>query len=172
MSFKSKTVVGPRRKNPLPVGNQAMYFGRVTEKNNRLLKIADKKKVNKDSKETKLIDELIAAARIGDFNLVSRFIANGINVNVKDPYSRTTIYFAASNGHEDVVELLLNNGADIKLKDTISEWTPLHVSAVQDPHRPAKPPQTFAVLLGQVIGRAVCIFIAYYLLKYFILHFL
>jgi hypothetical protein len=48
----------------------------------------------------------------------------------------------------------------------------VHVSAVQDPHRPAKPPLTFAVFLGQVIGIAVCVFIAYYLLKYFILHFL
>ncbi|MDB4683902.1 ankyrin repeat domain-containing protein [bacterium] len=129
MSFKSKTVVGPRRKNHLPVGNKAMGCGRVTEKNNRLLRIADKKSANKDSKETKVIDGFIAAARIGDFNLVSRFIANGINVNVKDPYSRSAIYFAASNGHEDVVKLLLDYGADIKLKDTINEWTPLHVAA-------------------------------------------
>ena len=128
MSFKSKTVVGPRKKNPLQVGNKALSCGRVTEKNNRLLRIADKKSV-KDSKETKVIDDFIDAARIGDFKLVSRFIANGINVNVKDPYSRTPIYFAASNGHEDVVKLLLDYGADIKLKDTIKEWTPLHVAA-------------------------------------------
>ena len=36
----------------------------------------------------------------------------------------------------------------------------------------AKPPLTFAMFLGQVIGIAVCVFIAYALLKYFILHFL
>jgi hypothetical protein len=36
----------------------------------------------------------------------------------------------------------------------------------------AKSPLTFAMFLGQVVGIAVCVSIAYYLIKYFILHFL
>ena len=52
MSFKSKTVVGPRRKNPLPVGNQALSCGSVTEKNNRLLNL-----IKKNKKRDKIAEE-------------------------------------------------------------------------------------------------------------------
>jgi hypothetical protein len=51
-----------------------------------------------------------------------------IYVNKKDSHGRTALYWAAGNGHEAVVKLLLDKGADLEAKD---EWgqTPLSQAA-------------------------------------------
>jgi len=37
-------------------------------------------------------------------------------VNAKNTYERTALYWAASKGHKEIVELLIANGADVNVQ--------------------------------------------------------
>ena len=68
MSFKSKTVVGPRRKNPLPVGNKALSCGSVTEKNNRLLNLIKKNKKRDSKIKKKTNDQYKSSVSVEEYS--------------------------------------------------------------------------------------------------------
>ena len=51
-----------------------------------------------------------------------------VNINAQGRYRATALHIAAKIGSEDMVKLLLDNGADAKLSD-IEDSTPLHVAA-------------------------------------------
>jgi ankyrin repeat protein len=50
---------------------------------------------------------------------------NGANVKARLEDGRTALHRATGNGHSAVVQLLLNNEADVKAKDRV-EQTTLH----------------------------------------------
>jgi ankyrin repeat protein len=50
---------------------------------------------------------------------VKTLLKMGFNPNVVSKYGTTPLMDAATNGHTDVVNILLNNGADTKIKDKI-----------------------------------------------------
>jgi ankyrin repeat domain-containing protein 50 len=54
-------------------------------------------------------------------------------ISRKDSYGRTPLFWAATHGHRDVVELLLEHGAQINTRDR-SHLTPLHI-AVTGQHK-------------------------------------
>ncbi|EHK50281.1 Hypothetical protein TRIATDRAFT_154409, partial [Trichoderma atroviride IMI 206040] len=56
-------------------------------------------------------------------------LLNSNHPDLKDSYDRTPLSWAAENGHEAVVQLLLNEGADSKAKDQ-SSLTPLSWAAM------------------------------------------
>ncbi len=58
-------------------------------------------------------------ALAGDLGAVQFLIAMKANINnqIYTPYSRTPLHAAAANGHLEVVKFLIENGADIYLKD-------------------------------------------------------
>lgn len=66
------------------------------------------------------------AARIGIEKTVQHLLGTTIT-DVKDGRGRTPLSYAAENGHEAVVKLLLANNADINLPDSDNPWglTPL-----------------------------------------------
>ncbi|PIK41565.1 putative caseinolytic peptidase B protein-like [Apostichopus japonicus] len=57
------------------------------------------------------------AARNGDVEEIKRLIKAGLDVNERHPLGWTALQVAAINGHERLVELLLESGADINLGD-------------------------------------------------------
>jgi hypothetical protein len=69
---------------------------------------------------------LKAATIMGHFPIVKLLVRSGANVNEKysDHYVATPIWYAANNGDFEIVEYLLDNGADPNVEDR-NGWTPL-----------------------------------------------
>jgi ankyrin repeat protein len=57
------------------------------------------------------------AASEGDSAAVQAFLEQGADVNARDQWERTALYYAAEKGHKEVVELLLEHGADVNARD-------------------------------------------------------
>ena len=68
------------------------------------------------------------AAKAGDLSSLSHHIGAGISIDSKDDIQFTALHWAASLGHEEVVTLLLEHGADLHSLDGHSS-TPLHITA-------------------------------------------
>ncbi len=73
------------------------------------------------------------AAEEGDIEKLKSLIEKGVDVNAKDKEGYTAIYDAAARGHKDVVELLINKGAEINIHVDIEAknsglWTPLQTA--------------------------------------------
>lgn len=62
------------------------------------------------------ISGLHLAAWFGLTRILSGFLRNGYDPDIKDSGKRTPLSYAARNGHEKAVQLLLNRGADIHAK--------------------------------------------------------
>ena len=60
--------------------------------------------------------ELIIAAESGNLETIQNCIANGADVNFMGPNS-AALHCAAFNGHEEIVQILLDNKADLNLAD-------------------------------------------------------
>ncbi len=73
-----------------------------------------------------LESNLIEVARIGDYLAVDTYLRGGTEVNCRDKDGLTPLVWAAIQGHEEVVKLLLERGADLEAKnhngDTALMW--------------------------------------------------
>jgi outer membrane protein assembly factor BamB len=69
-------------------------------------------------------EDLWAAAREGDADLVRRILAAGIRADSPTTYGATALSFAAERGHLDVVKVLVEAGADVNHVDSFYNVTP------------------------------------------------
>ncbi len=65
------------------------------------------------------------AARANDVKTLKEMLGRGFDVNTKNHYGVTALNFAADKGNLEVVNLLLEHGADPNLKDSFYGDTPL-----------------------------------------------
>lgn len=72
-----------------------------------------------------LNDQLWEAARKGDAAEVKNLLAKGVDVNAKFRYGATALSYACDKGHLEVVKVLLENGADVNVRDTFYQATPM-----------------------------------------------
>ena len=56
-------------------------------------------------------------------------LGSGFQVNLTDEDGWTALHIAVSEGYKDIVELLLEMGADVSIQLTESRWAPLHLAA-------------------------------------------
>lgn len=52
----------------------------------------------------------------------------GTDVDIKDRYGQTAVFFAAANNNEEIVRFLLQKGSDVNVQDNDGR-TPLYTSA-------------------------------------------
>lgn len=72
---------------------------------------------------------LSLAAEHGNTEIVNLFVNNNASINVRDDGGVTPLMWAIWNGHEKIINLLLNRGADPSLADTEQGITTLMVAA-------------------------------------------
>ena len=70
------------------------------------------------------------AAKTGDLAGIQAELDKGVDVDEGDDSwpGMTPLHYAADEGHTEVVELLIANGADVNAKNE-NGWTPLHLAA-------------------------------------------
>ena len=67
--------------------------------------------------------------RDGDLAGVQAYLDAGVDINARDENGSTPLHWAALEGHKDIVELLINRGAEVNATSEIGGWTPLHMAA-------------------------------------------
>jgi hypothetical protein len=70
-------------------------------------------------------EQLLAAARKGDVAVVKQLLDKGADVNAKNRYNSTPLFFACDRGHLEVAKLLIERGADMNVKDNFYNATAL-----------------------------------------------
>ncbi len=68
--------------------------------------------------------ELLDAAHDGDLEAAKKALADGGNVEIVDGRGMKPIHWAALRGHKEIVDALLEKGADVNGRNS-AEWTPL-----------------------------------------------
>ncbi len=69
--------------------------------------------------------DIWSAAREGDLNRVKALLESGVDVNAQTRYQATPLYFAAGYGHAELVDYLLEHGADPGIRDAFLSRSPL-----------------------------------------------
>lgn len=78
-----------------------------------LTKAVEHRLLSKTPKNIKDVNELISEAECGNASAVQEIIDTGIDVNLQNEVGTTALLDAAISGKKEVVELLLENGADV-----------------------------------------------------------
>ncbi len=65
------------------------------------------------------IDQFVSAAKKGDYDLVCSLLSQGINIDGQNRYGDTALIHASSNGHERVVSLLIERGANLDIQNNV-----------------------------------------------------
>ncbi|PVH85213.1 ankyrin [Cadophora sp. DSE1049] len=68
---------------------------------------------------------LVAAAYIGDLSIIQKLLERGLDINKRQRWFATPLEQSCSHGHYDVVEFLLENGADFAKKSFPCRNAPL-----------------------------------------------
>lgn len=79
-----------------------------------------------------------AAYYSGSATLLENLITQGADVNARDKGAWTPLHLAAKNGHVEALQILLENGANMHVKDIKHGWTPLHIAIVSKQYESAK----------------------------------
>lgn len=67
-----------------------------------------------------------------DKSVAEFFFKKGSDIHLKDKEGKTPLHVAASTDHADMVEWLLENGAELEPKTSVEMQTPLHHAARYD----------------------------------------
>ena len=69
------------------------------------------------------------AVEKGNVEAIKQHLAAGTDVNARDSIGETPLFYAAVDGHKEIAELLIAEGADVNAKDDKIVGYPLHFAA-------------------------------------------
>lgn len=75
--------------------------------------------------------ELLDATRAGDAQRVARLLTDRPDLNEATGDGMTALHLAAQSGHANIVQSLLNAGAEVDPTTRIGSYTPLHIASTQ-----------------------------------------
>ncbi len=75
-------------------------------------------------------DDIYAAAYYGNTAAVKQHIAAGADINAKNGGGFTPLQAVAGEGHKEIAQLLIAEGADVNVKDKFFGYTALHDAAI------------------------------------------
>lgn len=75
-------------------------------------------------------DNLLIHSSIGQLEQVKEALTQGASVHITDNRGWTPLHLASSRGHIDVVQFLLEEGADLEARTDRINRTPLHLSSM------------------------------------------
>ena len=114
----------PSRPAPAPAGTFNTFFDQIR----RRRPIRDAKYFLRQA-ESNLIQALMCAAKQGDLTIAGAALDKGADVNTKDVLTgRNVLMLAADKGKKEMVELLLNESADVNARSE-GRWTVLMIAA-------------------------------------------
>lgn len=73
--------------------------------------------------------DIFEAAKLGDGQRVSECLSAGAKVDQPDTTGATALQWAALGGHDHIVKLLIDAGADVNVAESSSGMSPLHGAA-------------------------------------------
>ena len=82
--------------------------------------------------------ELCGSAYSGNVERVKVLLKEGVNPNCADDIGQTPLFFAARNGHTEVVKALLAGGAEVDKKASHKKRTALFMAAINGHYETAK----------------------------------
>lgn len=81
------------------------------------------------------VNKIFDFSKNGDINQIKLLINNkgaDVVINLTNKLNMTPLYIACEHGHDDVVDLLLNNGAAVDIAEMHGQKTPLHISCLKN----------------------------------------
>lgn len=91
--------------------------------------IIDNDSVRKVGKKSKYGNEILPVAiKKPKIDYIKKIRIRGVDINARDKFNRTRLYYAVEWGNEEGVEQLLSHGVDVNVRD-VEGNTPLHVAA-------------------------------------------
>ena len=74
------------------------------------------------------LEALFDSVKNGNIEGIKQHLAAGGDVSFRNKNGDSILNYAAFLGHKEIVELLVENGAEVKAKG-LADWTPLHLAA-------------------------------------------
>jgi ankyrin repeat protein len=111
----------------------ALNFLEDSEKvnsSNQVMYLTEQRYEGYSQEYTRHANGLHIAAFFGLRKIAERLIFNGADVKETDEGGTTAMHLAAENGHDEVVLVLVKNGANIDARETKYGQTPLHLAAL------------------------------------------
>src|ERR1051326_6410856 len=83
--------------------------------------------------------EIVEAAKRGDLATVRRLLQKDPQlVRVGDSGGSTALHWAGANGHVEVMQYLIDHGADINVAENVEGWTPIMSAACSGSAEPVR----------------------------------
>ena len=93
------------------------------------------------------------AAFCGQEPVARVLVANRVNLEATDSHGKVALHIAASKGHEQIVKLLLENGAEVGAIHSETKWTSLHMAAIFDHEQIVKLLLSYGAEFGAIEAR-------------------
>jgi ankyrin repeat protein len=75
-------------------------------------------------------ENISSAAKAGDTKAIEKHLAEGADVNGRDPLDGTPLHWGAYQGHTNALKLLIEKGADVNATDLVGQppllWATFH----------------------------------------------
>ena len=74
-------------------------------------------------------DNILDCIKQNNIDKIKELLYSGVDVNIKDNYGETPLYYASTYGQLQIVKLIIEYGADVNAKDNDGD-TPLYWASI------------------------------------------